>query len=169
MGAALMPFVVRRMSLATACFGCCRDRWYDAVRGAAKPQDDRPNLGLVMWSSFSCATYAELSSDEKEQKRLFTVGYSRGKQFVAAIENKTVSEKEISRAPLSVLQRLQGPSIDFMIGRIFEGATEDAFDKVVKEDNNGLPILDPRDWADGELKVARARNKYQTSNCALIQ
>jgi len=41
------------------------------------------------------------------------------------------------------MQRLQGPSIDFMIGRIFEGATEDAFDKVVKEHNNGLPILNP--------------------------
>jgi hypothetical protein len=139
-----------------------------AVRGAAKPHD-RPNLGLVMWSSFSCASFAELSSDKKEQKRLFTVGYSAGKQFLVAIENKTVSEKEISSAPLGVLQRLQGPSIDFMIGRIFEGATEDAFDKVEKEDNNGMPILNPRDWADGDLRVTKARNKYRSSNCALVR
>jgi hypothetical protein len=65
------------------------------------------------------------------------------------------------------MQRHQGPSIDFMIGRIFEGATEDAFDKVVKEHNNGLPFLNPRDWADGELKATRARNIYRSSNCAL--
>ena len=140
------------------------------VRAAAKPQDDRPNLGLVMWSSFSCATYAELSSDEKEQKRLFTVGYSVGKQFIVAIENKTVSEKETSRAPLGVLQRLQGPSIDFMIGRIFESAAEYAFDKVVKEDSAGLPILDSRQWVlDREVMRTKAGNKFHSSNCALVR
>jgi hypothetical protein len=56
-----------------------------------------------------------------------------------------------------------------MIGRIFENAMRDAYDKVVKEDNNGLPILDPSKWARDELKVIRAKNKYHSSNCALIQ
>jgi hypothetical protein len=39
------------------------------------------------------------------------------------------------------MQRLQGPSIDFMIGRIFEGATEDAFDNPVHRSRGAVPEL----------------------------
>jgi hypothetical protein len=62
-----------------------------------------------------------------------------------------------------------GPTTDFIIGRIFEGATADAYDKVVKEDSAGLPIIDPSKWADDKLKVMRAKNKYQSSNCTLVR
>jgi hypothetical protein len=139
------------------------------VQGTAEGQDKRPNPGLVMWSAFKCATYAELSGDEREQKRLFDIGYSAGKSFFDGIKNQTISEAKRREAPVGVLLRSGGPSIDFMIGRVFEGAVEDAYDKVVKEDNSGLPILDPSKWADGELKVIKAQNKYRGSNCALIK
>jgi hypothetical protein len=140
-----------------------------AMRGATEPQDNKPNLGLVMWSAFLCATYAELSGDEREQKRLFDIGYNAGTKFLVGIKNQTIPETERRKTPVGVLLRLGGPSIDFMIGRIFEGAVEDAHNKVVKEDNSGLPIFDPSKWARGELKVIRARNKYSGSNCVLIK
>jgi len=123
----------------------------------------------VMWSAFSCATYAELSGDESEQKRLFNLGYAAGAKFLDGINSQTIPEAERREAPIGVLLRLGGPSIDFMLGRIFEGANEDAFDRGVKEDSNGLPLLNPSDWADGELRIAKARNKFRGSNCALIQ
>jgi hypothetical protein len=46
------------------------------VCSAAQAQTTKPNLGLVMWSAFSCATYADLSKNEPEQKRLFNIGYA---------------------------------------------------------------------------------------------
>ena len=139
------------------------------VQGAAEGQDKRPNQGLLMWSAFSCATYAKLSGDERAQKRLFDIGYRAGKIFFDGIKNQTIAEAERREAPIGVLLRSSGPSVDFMTGRIFEGAVEDAYDQVVKTDNIGLPILDPSKWATGELKVIRAQNKYHGSNCKLIQ
>ena len=153
-----------------ACGGTSSNQNTSDTNAGTEPQDnDRPNLGRVMWSAFACAAYAELSGDEREQKRLFDIGYNAGTTFLASIKNQTIPETERPETPVGVLLRLAGPSNDFMIGRIFESAMADAFDDVVKEDNNGLPLLNPTDWADGELKVTRAKNKYQSSNCALIQ
>lgn len=136
---------------------------------ATEAQAKRPNPGLVVWSAFSCATFAELSGDVPEQKRLFDLGVSTGRSFLARIEKGTVPAAERQETPIGVLLRLGGPSVDFILGRIFEGAVDDANDKVVKEDSSGLPILDPSKWAAGELKLMRAELKYRGSNCALIQ
>ena len=131
--------------------------------------DNKPNLARVMWSAFSCATYAEMSGNKREQERLFEVGYNAGRTFVDGVKNKMIPETEAKDAPIGVLMVMSGPTTDFIIGRIFEAATEDAYDKVVKEDSAGLPILDPSKWADDKLKVIRAKNKYQSSNCTLIR
>ncbi|MFC1680800.1 hypothetical protein ACFL1S_03275, partial [Pseudomonadota bacterium] len=58
---------------------------------------------------------------------------------------------------------LAGPSIDFIVGRIFSAAVDDAYNSVVKTDSNGLVQLDPTKWADDELKKNRAENKYRKS------
>jgi len=122
-----------------------------------------------MWSAFSCAAYAEMSGNKQEQERLFKVGYDAGRTFVDGVKNKTISETEVKDAPIGVLMHMNGPTTDFIIGRIFEVATADAYNKVVKEDSAGLPIIDPFKWADDKLKVIRAENKYHSSNCTLIR
>lgn len=131
--------------------------------------DNKPNPALVMWSAFTCATYAEISGNRQEQQRLFEVGYDAGRTFVDGFINKTITETVANDAPLGVLMLLSGPTTDFIIGRIFESATEDAYDEVVKEKSAELPIFDPSKWADNDLKTINAKNKYQSSNCALIQ
>lgn len=132
-------------------------------------EDNNPNRALVMWSAFSCATYAEMSGNKKEQERLFEAGFNVGRSFVNGVKHKTIAEKEVKDAPIGVLMHMGGPTTDFIIGRIFEAAAGDAYDKVVKEDSAGLPILDPSKWADDKLKVIRAQDKYQSSNCTLIR
>jgi hypothetical protein len=137
------------------------------VEGAGA--ENNPDLARVMWSAFSCATYAEMSGNMQEQERLFKLGYDAGRAFVDGVKNKTITEAETKGAPIGVLMLMGGPTTDFIIGRIFEGAAADAYDKVVKEDSAGLPIIDPSKWADEKLKVIRAKNRYQSSNCALIR
>lgn len=137
---------------------------------ALSQEDDNPtNRGRLMWSAFACATFAEMSGETQEQERLFDVGYSVGQSFLADIENETVSESEFQAAPVGVLLVIGGPSAEFILGRIYENAVGDAFDSVVKEDGNDLPILNPADWANEELRAIRAENKYLTSNCELIR
>lgn len=129
----------------------------------------KANTARVMWSAFSCATFAGMSGDEKEQERLFELGYKSGKVFIDGVRTKTISEAEIKEAPVGVLWNMAGPTTEFVIGRIFEAASNDAYDKVVKEDSEGLPITDPSKWANDELKIIRAKNKYLISNCTLIR
>jgi len=135
----------------------------------AASAENKPNIAHVMWSAFSCAAYAEMSGNKQEQERLFKIGYDAGRAFVDGVKNKTITEAETKGAPIGVLMLMGGPTTDFIIGRIFESATADAYDKVVKEDSAGLPIIDSSEWADDKLRVIRAKNKYQSSNCALIR
>lgn len=130
---------------------------------------DKANDARIMWSAFSCAVYAEISGNNKEHERLFEVGYKAGKAFVDGVRNKTIAEAEVKEAPVGVLWHMGGPTTDFVVGRVFEAASEDAYDEVVKEDSSGAPILDPLKWADDELKVVRAKNKFQSANCTLVR
>lgn len=137
------------------------------ANGAA--DEAEPNIARVMWTAFSCATFAEMSGNSQEQERLFNLGFNAGRIFVDGVRNHTISEADTKRAPIGVLMHLAGPTTDFIVGRIFEGANEDAFDKVVKQDATGAPIVDPSNWANDELKVMRAKNMYLFSNCELIR
>jgi hypothetical protein len=132
--------------------------------GAQSVQDAR-----VMWSAFQCATFAEMSGDTKEQERLFTIGLKAGRQFVEALQNRQISPEAVnSEAPMIVIMLLAGPSVDFIIGRIFESAMNDAFDDVVKRKNGmELPVAD---WVmDKELKKSIAKQKHHQGNCELIR
>jgi hypothetical protein len=123
-----------------------------------------------MWSAWECATFAELSGDKTDQARLFEVGYKAGQRFVEAVQQKRISPERLrAEAPMFALMLMQGPTAEFMIRRMFEGAMGSAFDEVVKEDANDRPIFDPDKWVhDDELKVSRAKYKYSVSNCAVI-
>lgn len=129
-----------------------------------------PNLGRLAWSAFQCSVFAEMAGDAKEQERLFQVGYLSSQKYVGGIKNKTISEAEARGAPIGLLALLAGPTIDFISGRIFENATQDAFDAVVKTKVDGTTIYNPSEWVnDDRLKQARARAKYVDANCELLR
>lgn len=140
-----------------------------SMLGICHAQEKHPNRGLLMWAAFSCATFAELSGNSGEQERLFKLGYKIGRELLSDIDAKKIDQREFENLPVGVKFRLAGPTTEFIMGRIFEGAQEDAFDKVVKEDDHGGILTDPLKWADGELKVLRARNKFQKSNCGVLR
>jgi hypothetical protein len=127
------------------------------------------NLGRVMWSAFPCATYAEMSEDLAEQERLFEVGYEAGRAFLTSVEEGTISDEELQRSPTVVLLLLGGPTIDFILGRIFQSAADNAYDNVVKRDLAGGLITNPSEWAEDELAVERAKTKFHQSNCAVVR
>jgi hypothetical protein len=123
----------------------------------ALAQENTPDLSArsIMYSAFECAEYAEMSGKKDEQARLFEIGYKAGKQFVARIKNRTVPE-----TPDGV-DRLAGPSIDFIVGRMFETAVQHAYDAVGTESVR----VAPRERALSQV----ATSKYERSNCGLIR
>ncbi|MCC6295962.1 MAG: hypothetical protein IT469_04570 [Pseudomonadales bacterium] len=110
-----------------------------------------------------------MSGNKKAQERLLEAGYNAGRAFIDGAKSKTIAEAEFREAPLGVVMRLFGPTTDFIMGRIFEAAMDEAIDKVVKRDAEGFPILDPSRWANNELKKVKAENQFHQSNCALIR
>lgn len=132
--------------------------------------EDDARAAKVMWTAWLCSTYAELSSDVDEQRRLFTLGYSSGQRFIAAAAAGTITADEAnSIVPMAVGFLMAGPSEEFILGRIFESAANQGFDDVVKHDANGM-YLELKDWVnDDELKASVATNKYLEGNCEILR
>jgi hypothetical protein len=137
---------------------------------AAYCAEDDARAAQVMWNAWLCSIYAELKGDADEQGRLFTLGYSKGKQFIDAAAAGTITPDEgRTIVPMAVGMLMAGPSQEFVLGRIFESAAGRAFDHVATEDADGMPLA-PADYiVDDELKASIATTKYMGSNCELIR
>jgi len=145
------------------------------VQGTALSNSPKPRLGFLMWSAFQCATYAEMAGNKEipgnkaEQRRLFQVGYDAGTKFLTGIRNHTISNAEAADSPWQVEMLLGGPTNDFMIGRIFQSASDDAYDSVVKKDANGELLAPSAYLSNPVVKATAAWTKYSRENCQLIQ
>lgn len=106
--------------------------------GMAEPSQSKPYEMMVqsVWSAFQCSVLAEKSRNPSEQKRLFGFGYDQGLKFIGALESGDAGAKDIpGDAPFSMLLLLQGPTPDFMLGRIFEVALRSTLENVYKTDD----------------------------------
>jgi hypothetical protein len=105
----------------------------------AQADEEKARQGQLMLSAFECATFAQLAKKGEENKRLFNIGIQAGRNFLEALQNGKISEAEMnSTVPVGVSHYLWGPepSIDFVIGRIYEGAEFDAHDRVNKNNES---------------------------------
>ena len=127
---------------------------------------EKARLARTMWAAFECATLAEMSGDGQEQARLFEVGLKAGRGFLEAVSKNEIPT--VVAVPVGVRLRLQGPSPDFILGRLYEAAADDAFDEIVKMEN-GTP-LEPSKWInDPALRKQKAANRYTQGNCLLLK
>ena len=117
-------------------------------------------LGRIAWSAFECSSLASKSKNPKEQERLFRHGYEQGLKFIAAVRSGKVQRKDISEeVPLAVVLRLEGPTADFILGRVFEASQQSALEKVYKTGET---------FNSDELQETIARNEFWKRNCQLI-
>lgn len=124
------------------------------------------------WSAFECSTFAVFANKDIESKALFETGYKEITKFLNALEAKEITEKELrSIVPLGIRFNLQGPSKDFIAGRIYAEISQNANDDIIKNDLlSGLPITDPMKWnTDEDLQVSIAKNKYSKGNCDFLK
>lgn len=145
------PFAIAVLGVVGALF---------ASMSVAETSKDYTIAARAAWSAFECSSLASKSGDAKEQERLFLFGYDQGKKFIAAVQAKKVKEQDVSsEAPLMMLLLLQGPSADFMLGRVFEAAQESALKDVYKTGEV---------FHDDEAQKENAKTKFWKLNCQLI-
>jgi hypothetical protein len=142
------------------------------VTEQTKSDEAKARLSMLMWSAFECATYAGNADKKEEAKRLFDTGYKAGKEFMAAVESGQVTKEDLRKhvpAYVGLLLVDGGPSKEFVLGRMFEFANEEAYDKIAKKDGSGKP-LKMKDWVlDKGLQKIKATTLYNGSNCRVIR
>lgn len=127
---------------------------------SAQSSSEYAAMGMATWSAFECSVLAEKSNNATEQERLFKYGYGQGLKFIDAIQSKKIKRDDLSKSvPMIMLLLLQGPTPDFMLGRIFEGALDSALDDVYKTGEN---------FNSDEMQKSIAKDKFWKQNCQLI-
>lgn len=125
----------------------------------------------VMWAAFSCFELARLADGPQGDKagHLFEVGYASGGKVLKAVRSGSISEADFqSEVPLNVSLLLDGPTDDFIIGRIFEIATGSAHEQVTRKEHNGW-LLPVNEWVrDTELISIIAGGQFNRANCDLL-
>lgn len=117
-------------------------------------------MGRQVFSAFQCSSWASINDDQAEAERLFMYGYEQGQKFLGALSAQKIKQEDISsQVPIGVTMLLQGPSEEFILGRIHSAAEEDALDEVFKTGD---------DFNDDELQKIIASNKYRDGNCELL-
>jgi hypothetical protein len=128
---------------------------------------EKIHLGSKIVASFECYIYAGMSQKKEEAKRLFELGLEAARSFVDALRHREFSDALIHKyVPLDVITRVQGPSTDFIVGRIFEGTSNRAFDKVTKGGGVGSQQKLVEDPSERKM-VAEA--EFGRANCALVK
>lgn len=112
------------------------------------------------WSAFECSSLAAQMKDSSEQERLFMYGYKEGLAFLTALQSKKIQRQDLStEAPWLMLLLLQGPTPDFMLGRVFESAQDTALKNILKTGDK---------LNADEVRRMLAQGDYNKQNCRLI-
>ena len=128
----------------------------------AETSAEYAKLGQKIWPAYICAIAAEKMNDKEAHARLFKLAYDSGKTFLEAFIAGKIDKKDIqSRVAVAVTFRMQGPSIDFILGRIFEGAAEDYSDKIY----DSCPLC----LTDDDLAKMHATTDFRKMNCELLE
>lgn len=126
----------------------------------AQTSKDYAAMGAASWAAFECSSLAAHANNREQQERLFLYGYKMGQEFVKAVLRNKVDRKDLlSDVPSGFVMMLEGPSIDFILGRVFENAQDNALKGVLV--TNGE--LNPP-----ELQAAYSETKFQKANCRLV-
>lgn len=117
-------------------------------------------MAKATWSAFECSSLASKLKKPADQERLFKFGYSQGKAFIAALQAGKIKREDLSsNAPVGVLWLVEGPTPDFMLGRIYESAQDNALKDIYRVGDHFN--------TDEEQELA-ASTKFASSNCQLI-
>jgi hypothetical protein len=109
-------------------------------------------LSKLTLSAMECAN---LASNDADSQRLAEVGISAGKKFLEATPKLTQEEQKTAGRDIALLWRgVPGPSMDFILGRVWEQMTEAAYKSLGD---------DTKQW-DREKIV-----KYSAKNCMVIR
>ena len=114
-------------------------------------------MGQKLWAAFECGALVEYADMPEESRRLYNLGYDQGKTLLDAFRAGKVDQQARSKLPIPVLLMLHGgPTVDFILGRIFESAMQDTSRQLFEASNNK------------ETRKIIAGQNFAKRNCGLL-
>jgi hypothetical protein len=91
-------------------------------------------MGQKLWAAFECGALAEYADKPEESGRLYKMGYDEGKTLLDAFRAGKIDDQARRKLPPPVLFMLDGgPTVDFILGRIFESAMQNTSQQLWKQ------------------------------------
>lgn len=134
------------------------------VGATAQTSKEYAMMSRMTWSTYECERLGLIGGDlnEKQAGQLFNYATEQGRSFVnALIANKVKQEDVDSIAPSGMLMVLRGPSVDFILGRVYVTVGDYVANDILNPEKNAASF-------DSKLRKMRAKNEFQKRNCALI-
>jgi hypothetical protein len=123
----------------------------------AQTSDEYAAMGQKLWDAFECGALAEYADKPEESGRLYKLGYDQGKTLLNAFRAGKVDQQAISKLPRPVSFMLDGgPTVDFILGRIFELAMQETSQQLFEASNN-----------DATRKIIAGQN-FAKRNCGSL-
>jgi hypothetical protein len=114
-------------------------------------------MGQKLWAAFECGALAEYADKPEESGRLYKMGYDEGKTLLDAFRAGKIDDQAKRKLPPPVLFMLDGgPTVDFILGRIFESAMQNTSQQLLEATNN-----------KETRKIIAGRN-FAKRNCGLL-
>jgi hypothetical protein len=114
-------------------------------------------MGQKLWAAFECGALAEYADKPEESRRLYNLGYDQGKTLLDAFRAGKVDQQARGKLPIPVSSMLDGgPTVDFVLGRIFESAMQDTSRQLFEASNNT------------ETRKIIAGQTFAKRNCGLL-
>ena len=125
----------------------------------AQSTEDLVASGKMAYRSFECAHLAASQQDEVQKSRLFRLGLDEARKVANGFADGRVTQNQLSEGEVLVTFYLDGPSADFIAGRIYEGAGDNVW-LLIKSAAGDRPSIE-----DARQVTSRL---YRDKNCELI-
>lgn len=131
------------------------------------PQERTPAAeSLAMMAHWRCQVWSGMVGDEEAALRHFDQGYASGVRFVAAARAGQIAPADFDNTvPVYISMSLQGPSDDFILGRLYEMTMEQAYDEIVTKGKDGVPLHPSEYVTDTGVQSVMAGTLIRSSNC----
>lgn len=127
----------------------------------AETASDDGRLARLSWSAYKCVDFAARASKHDAQTRLFSIATDAGRRFIEGVKSGAITKESVdNQAPIGFLLRMEGPSADFMLGRVYSAASNEA--------ENELMDACGQCRIGSELLKVIAANLYHQANCELL-
>lgn len=128
--------------------------------GSASDLQDPASSAMIAYRAFECARLASSQMDHPQETRLFELGLSEARKAAEALIRGDLSEQELTQREVMTTFYMEGPTPDFIAGRMYEGA------------GNGI-VVEAKAAAGGNdasfADTRRALSRmYQDENCELL-